>query len=173
VVVAKTIRCAMAVLFASGLGLHAQSSAPPKLTLCLTPVIPLSAPVLGLLADELRQYGPALQREIVLDCKADSAVPVMLDARPTGTTPPEALGSVKMRDGQILPGIRVYFNSVNDLLPVHSPRNLARGAALVIAHECRHYLLQTAGHKDGVGGYAFSGTDLARGVKWWNRRTID
>jgi hypothetical protein len=86
--------------------------------------------------------------------------------------PRDVLAAAPVRDGRIQPNVFVFYESVNELLPVRSDRLMARALALVIVHECFHYIQQDRGHATrGIRAEAFTGQDLERGAQWWTKHT--
>jgi hypothetical protein len=167
------IKSAVLGILTTALLAHAEEPV-PRLSLCMILRVPLQPGIQEALEKELREYGPALRVRIEMDCESQDTLPITIEARPLPGMPGDTLAAVPTRNGRIQPDVRVFYQAIQEMLPERSVRNLSRALALVIAHECHHYLLQEPEHDArGIGVYAFTGPDLQRGAKWWTRRTID
>lgn len=60
--------------------------------------------------------------------------------------PSDALGAVRVRDGDVQPEIVIFYEPVRMLLPTRLPGIEARALAKVLAHELSHLVSNRTGH---------------------------
>jgi hypothetical protein len=99
-----------------------------------------------LIADHLLTYQEALKSKIRFDCETGASVEVRFVQAPEPPHPSEALGAIRVQDGDVRPEIVVFYQSVRMLLPTRLPVVEARALAKVVAHELSHLVSNRTVH---------------------------
>jgi hypothetical protein len=114
-----------------------------------------------LITEHLLAYQDDLGSKIGFDCDTESGVEVRFLKAPQPPHPSDALGAVRVHNGEVRPEIVIFYQPVRMLLPTRLPGIEARALAKVLAHELSHLVSNRTSHRgSGLNAAVFSAAYL-------------